>query len=322
MTISIEDLGDRRRLSVEGTQWDGRDHRHSRQSVETILSVATLQELLRINGEQWVVNDVRRTELTDYIERPLRAMIEGFRPPGDPPVVLDFGCGTGSSTVILARAGFRAVGIDADPSLLNAARMRVADYGLSDLASFVETDGTSDPPFEPGSFDAVVASGVFEHIPPAERRQFARVCWKMLRPGGILYAVGSPNRLWPLEFHTSNMPLVHWLPVSLAAPIVRKFSKRVDRDVDARRLVDLGFVGVNLVSMLRWLPGAELLRASGSNVDFYFLNVMNPQKGRRLRRVLFRAVNIAYRAAEIPLRLVRLPVEAFFPYMYIAVRKG
>ena len=122
MTISIEDLGDRRRLSVDGVQWDGTSHTHSRQSVETALSVATIEELARLNGEEWVVNDVRRTELPDYIERPLRAVIEQFRPPGEQPRFLDFGCGTGSSTVVIARAGCHVIGVDADGAAGSAPR--------------------------------------------------------------------------------------------------------------------------------------------------------------------------------------------------------
>lgn len=321
MPISIEDLGDKRRLSVEGVQWDGRNHRQVSQSLDTVLSVPTLQEFVRLNGEQWVINDLRRTENVEYVERAMRAVFRHYPPNGDPAEILDFGCGTGTSAVIVARCGHKVVGVDADGKYLAAARMRVEDYGLSDLATFLETEVTDRLPFEDGSFDGVLASGVFEHIPPQQRQRFAAECWRLLKPGGLFYVVGSPNKFWPLEYHTTNLPFVHWLPMWLALPIVRRFSRRFGGEISREQLIDEGFIGVNTFALLKWLPESRLCESADGNVGIYFRDIMNPDKGSKIRRAVYRGLHLFYRLMHYPLKLFRIPVQAFFPYTYLAIRK-
>ncbi len=321
MPVSIEDLGNRRKLSVTGTQWDGRCYSHTTQNIETVLSVPTLEEFVRLNGEQWVINDLKRTECVEYVERALRAVFKHFPPEGDPARILDFGCGTGTSAVILARCGHKVTGVDAQAKYLKAARMRVEDYGLSHLASFMETKQTARLPFEDGSFDGVLASGVFEHIAPEQREQFAAECWRLLQPGGLFYVVGSPNRLWPLEYHTTNLPLIHWLPLRLAVPLVRLFCKRIEGEISRERLIDGGFIGVNLFALLGWLPGSRLCQTADGNVGVYFRDIMNPGKGSKVRRAVYRGLQLFYRLLFYPLKLFKIPVQAFFPYTYLAIRK-
>lgn len=322
MPISIEDLGDKRRLSVEGVQWDGRNYRHATQSLETVLSVLTLEEFVRLNGEQWVINDLRRTESVEYVERAMRAVFKHFPPQGEPASVLDFGCGTGTSAVIVARCGHKVTGVDAEAKYLKAARMRVEDYGLSHLAIFLETKVTDNLPFEDGSFDGVLASGVFEHIPPQQRDRFAVECWRLLKPGGLFYVMGSPNRFWPLEYHTTNLPFVHWLPMWLALPIVRRFCKRIDGELSRERLIDGGFIGVNTFALLKWLPDSRLCETADGNVGIYFRDIMNPDKGSKTRRAVYRGLHLFYKLMYYPFKLFRIPVQAFFPYTYLAIRKN
>jgi len=72
---------------------------------------------------------------------------------GDPPArVLDAGCGTGRVAIELARRGYDTVGIDVEPSMLDAARAKAPDleWILGDLSS---------APLPEGDFDLVVAAG-------------------------------------------------------------------------------------------------------------------------------------------------------------------
>jgi hypothetical protein len=38
----------------------------------------------------------------------------------------------------------------------------------------------------------------------------------MLTPDGVLLVIEAPNRLWPLDSHTSDLPFFQWLPDDLA----------------------------------------------------------------------------------------------------------
>ena len=75
-----------------------------------------------------------------------------------------------------------------------------------------------DLPFAPEAFDIVICNHVIEHVdrPAALLGEIQRV----LRPGGVLY-LATPNRRWPLEFHTGWFVL-HWLPRSWFNAVLRR----------------------------------------------------------------------------------------------------
>jgi hypothetical protein len=77
--------------------------------------------------------------------------------------------------------------------------------------TFVPADGR-DLPFDDARFDFVHSSAVLEHVGSAERQaQFLRELWRVARKGIF---VTTPNRWYPIEFHTV-LPLLHWLPPAL-----------------------------------------------------------------------------------------------------------
>lgn len=93
----------------------------------------------------------------------------------------------------------------------------ITAVGIDD-ASFIETeypgvrfvfaDGCS-LPFDDNSFDFAHSSAVLEHVGSRERQiAFVRELWRVARKGVF---VTTPNRWFPIEFHTL-LPLLHWLP--------------------------------------------------------------------------------------------------------------
>jgi ubiquinone/menaquinone biosynthesis C-methylase UbiE len=73
---------------------------------------------------------------------------------------------------------------------------------------FVLADGR-DLPFPDNSFDHVHSSAVLEHVGGRDNQaRFLSELWRVARLGLF---VTTPNRLFPVEFHTV-LPLVHWLP--------------------------------------------------------------------------------------------------------------
>ncbi len=324
MAITIQDLGSKRVVVVDGRQVDHRMYHQTRQSVETTLSVEALEGLGELNGETWLIHHLLRHENTGRyrtLGHRLTRLIEEFQPKGEQTKFLDFGCGTGTSTATIARLGYPVVGVEIVPKMLEVARLIARDYGLDDLETFVDTESTEQLPFEDGAFDGVVTFGVFEHIRPRERMDFVDECWRVLTPGGILYVVSSPNRLWPMDGNTSSMPLVHWLPLWMARPIINRFSKKSDRSFPGEELLDQGLIGINLITLLRRLPGCEVCVAKGGNGAFYSSCVYDIKKG-RLRNCVRAAYFGSLGLVEKPLRRLGLPIEAFLPGMLdVAIRK-
>lgn len=85
---------------------------------------------------------------------------------------------------------------------------------------FVQTDGNG-LPFEDKSFDLVVSFAVIEHV---GNRDNQRAFVKELCRVGKAVCITTPNRWYPIEFHTV-LPFVHWLPPSVFRAILSFLGK-------------------------------------------------------------------------------------------------
>ena len=108
--------------------------------------------------------------------------------------VLDVGCGTGTLAVAALRAapGARLTGLDADPAILRRARRRAADTGLA----IAFDEGRSNAlPYADASFDVVVSTLFFHHLPDDAKHETAREIVRVLRPGGrvVVGDLGRPH---------------------------------------------------------------------------------------------------------------------------------
>jgi SAM-dependent methyltransferase len=93
--------------------------------------------------------------------------------------VMDFGCGTGSSTPhFFDLLGVRSVlGVDISPKSLEVARQKYSTLN----AQFVLMDE-----YQPsGGFDLAFCNGVFHHIPPDSRIEVISYIYRALRQKGI-----------------------------------------------------------------------------------------------------------------------------------------
>ena len=129
--------------------------------------------------------------VTETIEQRLVLKLMGELPDAR---VFDVGCGDGALVCAAASRGAVVTGLDSDPAMLAAARMR-AD-GAHVQAAFVE-GRIEQIPFADASFDVVVAVTVLCFVADASRavREMSRV----LRPGGRL-VLGELGRwsLWAM----------------------------------------------------------------------------------------------------------------------------
>jgi ubiquinone/menaquinone biosynthesis C-methylase UbiE len=122
--------------------------------------------------------------------------------------VLDVGCGTGGTTVALAMSGLQAeyvVGVDADVSTVEAARVRAASHGFGpDRVHFEEVAPGGALPFPDASFDLVTCVSVMEFISTEQSRiRFVTELLRVVRPSGhVFLATPSPFRL--REYHSKR----------------------------------------------------------------------------------------------------------------------
>jgi SAM-dependent methyltransferase len=102
--------------------------------------------------------------------------------------VLDFGSGYGSRTVRYAELGAASlIGIEIVPEMVEEGREFAKAKGSR--IEFVQAAGES-LPFADESFDLICSYEVFEHVEFVEL--CLQECWRVLAPGGSLYAVFPP----------------------------------------------------------------------------------------------------------------------------------
>jgi ubiquinone/menaquinone biosynthesis C-methylase UbiE len=101
--------------------------------------------------------------------------------------VIDLGCGSGTFTALLARAGFDCVGLDISAKLVAVGRRKHPriEFVAGDIERL---------PFPDASFDGALLSGVVHHFP--DPSPCAAETFRLLRPRGRFLAF-DPNRMNP-----------------------------------------------------------------------------------------------------------------------------
>jgi S-adenosylmethionine-dependent methyltransferase len=145
--------------------------------------------------------------------------------------VLEVGAGTGISTAALLGAGAARVdAVDIDERALTIAELRVRLHRLSG-AAFHCLNATELGRFRGEPYDLVLFFAAIEHMTHRERVETMPLVWSSLvRPGGVLCILDTPNRLWFNDRHTSLMPFFHWLPDDVAVDYARFSPRATFRD--------------------------------------------------------------------------------------------
>ncbi len=102
--------------------------------------------------------------------------------------VLDIGCGTGSLAVAIKQQhpDVAIVGIDPDAKALGRARRKATRAGVT--IQFDQGFG-DELPYPEASFDRVISSFMFHHLPAEERVKTLRAIRRVLKPAGRFHMV-------------------------------------------------------------------------------------------------------------------------------------
>lgn len=119
--------------------------------------------------------------------------------------VLDLGCGTGELALAAKRAqpGCEIVGLDPDAKALARSRGKAERAGLE--IDFEQGFGDA-LPFADASFDRVLSSFMFHHLPPEQKPAVLRELRRVLRPGGRLHLLdfGGPSHSLPAQIREAG----------------------------------------------------------------------------------------------------------------------
>lgn len=116
--------------------------------------------------------------------------------------IIDLGCGTGSTTLMLKQAfpAAEVVGLDLSPYMLVVADMKAQKAGLNIQWLHGNAENVA---FPDASFDLVAASLLFHETPPAVSRAILRESFRLLKVGGqVAILDGNQKTLRQTEWLT------------------------------------------------------------------------------------------------------------------------
>jgi ubiquinone/menaquinone biosynthesis C-methylase UbiE len=128
--------------------------------------------------------------------------------------IIDLGCGTGSTTLMLKQAFPEAevVGLDLSPYMLVVADMKAQKAGLK--IQWLHSKAES-VPFPDASFDLVASSLLFHETPPAVSRAILRESFRLLKVGGQVAI---------LDGNQKTLRQTQWLTDLFEEPYVKSYA--------------------------------------------------------------------------------------------------
>lgn len=163
MLVSAEVAEEKMRLTVKA------DGYVPRPSIETSYPLPLIKKLIEVKGPIWFADEIARDEDPTCVQRTPKWATLPFIDPSELSSggILDFGYGAGASAAILARTypNLGVVGIELEPSFIEAARARAEFYGLSNL-KMLASPAPDRLPDGIAEFDFINLSAVFEHLLP------------------------------------------------------------------------------------------------------------------------------------------------------------
>ena len=94
--------------------------------------------------------------------------------------VLDYGCGLGDNSVLVAKHGAKVIGVDISPELIELAEKRLVQHNLSDSADF-RVGSAHELPLENESVDVVFGMAILHHL---DLKLASDEVFRVLKKGG------------------------------------------------------------------------------------------------------------------------------------------
>ncbi len=316
---AVVDLGGKRRVTIDGPHLDMGRLIPCGETFETSLSAELIESIIGVHRASNLKDEISRTQVYEYITGPIDEAVSpivslrGKR-------VLDFGSGGGASAVALCRIGADEVEcVEINEALVRITRLRARDLGFGGNIRARLVEDTRNLPFADNSFYVIVCNAVIEHIHPALRRSHLEELWRVLKPGGYIFIMETPNRLWPKEGHTTGLPLVPYMPLRMARRYAILFSRNVSSRDSVDDLITRGIRGSTYREIHRAFKGSEYI--PNDDLRRYFTSSTTGQSERKKR--LKKGAMALFRILDATIcRLFSIPVASLLPSLSLCFKKG
>jgi 2-polyprenyl-3-methyl-5-hydroxy-6-metoxy-1,4-benzoquinol methylase len=143
--------------------------------------------------------------------------------------VLEYGCGNAPVSCAFAERAGRHIGLDIDPAAVETGREMSRERGIEnlELGAHPLEEIREAMAAHRGEVDVVLLYAVLEHLTIDERLDVLRLAQELAAPRGHIVVCETPNRLFPIDHHTSHLPFFTMLPDELAL-MLYEHSRRPD----------------------------------------------------------------------------------------------
>jgi SAM-dependent methyltransferase len=238
--------------------------------------------------------------------------------------VLDFGCGTGATTAVLAMHCSQVVAFDIDQRSITVCEKRLVEHHLMDKAQLLCAGGFENIIEKVGTFDFILLNGVIEHIPLSKiglRKKILQMLFDILNLKGVLYINKTPNRLWPIDRHTTQLWWIPWTrpgstwAYSRAVRMGKHFDNPETHSCGPLGLEERGAWGATFFEIKKYLFGKsfEIVNSlPGHNTHLSYA-----QRGENIQRRIFDFLAYTFFS-----RWTKIPITAVAPFLtHLVIRK-
>lgn len=170
-------------------------------------------------------NFYRSPEGEKMAREELLPVIERYCPAGDLKI-LEVGCGYGRNLEALSGIkGSDFFGCDISAEDLAAAEKRAKELWRPNIRLSLQPDKNK-LPYADSEFDLVVLWQVLEHVPTqAEKKSLLSEVSRVTKNNGLVL-IETPNFFFPIDYHDTSLPFVHYLPAIMRQALIKKLRKR------------------------------------------------------------------------------------------------
>tara|TARA_B100001250_G_C19693196_1_gene741316 strand:+ start:256 stop:1152 length:897 start_codon:yes stop_codon:yes gene_type:complete len=253
--------------------------------------------------------------------------------------ILDIGCGGGSSTfaISLSSKKCHVIGIDVELPSINHAKESYKNLYNDLNIEFLHQKNNNSIDFENNQFDIVVFNAVFEHVYLSDRKGLLLESLRVLKKNGYIVIIGTPNKWFPNDSHTSNLWFVPWMPLFFAKYYV------LFRNGAIKKSDELAKSNLSIFEKLRTIPKNEWIFrgirgtgyneikkwANSSNIKYKIVNNDNNKeldsymKSSKSLKSLYQnyLIRSVIKAFIKLFNILKISCHNFLPYLRIIIQK-
>lgn len=181
--------------------------------------------------------------------------------------VLDYGCGTGGNSLILAKRGANVIGVDISPELLELAEKRMAANGVAGNTKFL-VGSAHDLPIPDESIDIVFGIAILHHL---ELEESSKEVFRVLKKGGRAIFQEPVRNSKFVKFIRNIIPYEQPDVSPFERPLTDSELRNFARNFSAYKSRAFSLPFVNLLGIL---PVSETYYHSAIKLDRKILNKM------------------------------------------------